>query len=85
MDNFEALIEKLNIEQKQTVKLINGPVLAIAGAGTGKTTVLTTRIINLVVNHQVKPNRILAFTFTNKAGEEMRQRILRYKPDSFFN
>lgn len=67
--------DDLNLNQKKAVTTINGPVLVIAGAGTGKTHVLTQRIANLVSNHYVDPSRILAITFSNKATEEMKNRL----------
>ena len=67
-------IEKLNNEQKKAATFKDGPCLVIAGAGSGKTKVLTTRIANLIENG-VKPYNILAITFTNKAAGEMRQRV----------
>lgn len=67
-------IEKLNNEQKKAATFKDGPCLVIAGAGSGKTKVLTTRIANLIENG-IKPYNILAITFTNKAAGEMRERV----------
>lgn len=72
----------LNKNQLDAVTSTQGPTLVIAGAGTGKTTVLTKRIAYLISEMGIDPNRILAFTFTNKAAEEMRERINKIIPHS---
>jgi DNA helicase-2/ATP-dependent DNA helicase PcrA len=73
--SLEDLIASLNPAQQKAVAHLEGPLLIFAGAGSGKTRVLTTRIANLIAQKKVWPDRLLAVTFTNKAAREMRERV----------
>src|SRR3989338_5820841 len=72
--------QDLNPEQLSAVTHESGPLLIVAGAGTGKTTVITRRIAWLIMEKGIKPDEILALTFTNKAAEEMEERVDKLLP-----
>lgn len=74
----DGVLELLNPKQREAVDYFGGPLLILAGAGTGKTKVLTTRIGHIIQTYRAAPHEILAVTFTNKAASEMRDRVLKF-------
>lgn len=78
-EKFDRFFQtQLNPEQQQVVAPHTGVMLVCAGAGSGKTRVITSRMVSLMVTHHVRPHAILALTFTNKAAKEMKERIARF-------
>jgi len=78
MNSINKLLENLNKEQKEAVLSTEGPNLIVAGAGSGKTRVLTTRLAHIINSKKAWPSQILCVTFTNKAAKEMQSRVLKY-------
>lgn len=81
MNSSESLTHLLNPEQKRAVETLNGPLLILAGAGSGKTRVLTHRMANLIIQGLASTDGILCVTFTNKAAKEMEHRIFKILSD----
>ena len=81
-DTKREYLSDLNKNQLEATNHVDSPLLILAGAGTGKTKVLTSRIINLVDNAHAFPSQILAVTFTNKAASEMKQRVEKHLGDA---
>ena len=77
-----ALLKQLNPEQKQAVLATDGPIIILAGAGSGKTRVLTYKVLYLIIEKNIEPESILMITFTNKAAREMKERIQKHELNS---
>ncbi|MFM7200482.1 MAG: ATP-dependent helicase [Myxococcota bacterium] len=80
--DLSELIDRLNPDQRTAVLADPGPILILAGAGSGKTRVLTHRIAHMILERRIRPWNILAVTFTNKAAEEMAHRVMRLLPSA---
>ena len=74
-EKLQDIIKSLNAPQRAAVEKIDGPLLVLAGAGTGKTRVLTTRLAHILLSGRAQPHNIMAVTFTNKAAKEMKTRV----------
>ena len=79
---FEDALKRLNPQQREAVEYVNGYLLVNAGAGSGKTSMLVARTANMVQNYGIAPSSILLVTFTNRAANEMKQRITQLIPDA---
>ena len=75
MLNFAKYYNKLNVQQRQAVDTTDGPVLVLAGPGTGKTELLSVRAANIIHKKQALPENILILTYTNSAAKEMKERL----------
>jgi DNA helicase-2/ATP-dependent DNA helicase PcrA len=82
MNSINELLKNLNKEQKEAVLNTEGPNLVVAGAGSGKTRVLTTRLAHIINENKAWPSQILCVTFTNKAAKEMQKRVMGYIKNS---
>ena len=85
MEPRSDILEGLNLAQKQAVTHGSGPLLIVAGAGTGKTTVLTRRYVHLMQTEKLTTENVLAVTFTEKAAGEMEDRILQLLPNGTYD
>lgn len=85
MDNFEGLYKRLNTAQKDAVDTIEGPLLVIAGPGTGKTQLLSARVANILRRTDTLPQNILCLTFTESGAENMRERLTRFIGQTAYN
>ena len=74
-ENMDNYLESLNESQREAVEIVSGATLVLAGAGSGKTRVLTYKLLHLLVKKILTPNQIIAVTFTNKAAAEMKSRV----------
>ena len=84
MQSFEELYQKLNTEQQLAVDAIEGPVMVIAGPGTGKTQILATRILNILKNTDTQPQNILCLTYTEAGATAMQKRLSQFMgPDAY--
>lgn len=85
MDNFKHYYEKLNSKQKEAVDHIDGPLLVLAGPGTGKTELLSVRAANIIHQKKARPENILILTYTNAAAKAMKERLVKILGNSAYN
>ncbi len=76
-----SLLNELNSEQKLAARHVNGPCLVVAGPGSGKTRVISHRLVNLVINENISPKKILAISFTKASSTEMKNRTISLSDD----
>ena len=85
MDNFDKFYDKLNSRQKEAVDHIDGPLLVLAGPGTGKTELLSVRAANIIYQKKTRPENILILTYTNAAAKAMKERLVKILGNSAYN
>jgi DNA helicase-2/ATP-dependent DNA helicase PcrA len=83
-ESFQHFLDNnVNPQQKEAIIHSSGPLLVISGAGSGKTRVITARMTNLILQHNIHPSQIVALTFTNKAAKEMKERVHQFLGDAY--
>ena len=83
-ESFETAYKRLNTAQKKAVDTIDGPVLVVAGPGSGKTQVLTLRVAKILTETDMRPSNILCLTFTDSASHNMRERLTIFMKDDAY-